>query len=119
MISNVHEIFASVRAKAEYFNHSWQQFSTEISGHLSVAELKELTDKLDTALETLRYELDNPVLTLATTGTTSSGKRTLVNLLCGAEIMPVAVSEMSAGAVTIEYNDRFCCSASRILENPR
>ncbi len=109
MTSNVHEIFASIRAKAEHFNQSWQQFSTEISGHLSAAyepELKELTDKLDAALETLRYELDNPVLTLATTGTTSSGKSTLVNLLCGAEIMPVAVSEMSAGAVTVEYNDR-------------
>ncbi|MFM6153202.1 MAG: dynamin family protein, partial [Sphaerospermopsis kisseleviana] len=46
----------------------------------------------------------NPTLTLATTGTTSSGKSTLVNLLCGAEIVPVAVSEMSAGAVTIEYS---------------
>ncbi|WP_339459228.1 dynamin family protein [Nodularia spumigena] len=43
-------------------------------------------------------------LTLATTGTTSSGKSTLVNLLCGAEIVPVAVSEMSAGTVTIEYS---------------
>ncbi|WP_417033415.1 dynamin family protein [Dolichospermum circinale] len=67
-------------------------------------EIQELTDKLETALNQLVYELQNPTLTLATTGTTSSGKSTLVNLLCGAEIVPVAVSEMSAGAVTIEYS---------------
>ena len=47
-----------------------------------------------------------PTITIATTGTTSSGKSTLVNLLCGAEIVPMAVAEMSAGVVTIEYSDR-------------
>ncbi|WP_339390430.1 dynamin family protein [Crocosphaera watsonii] len=46
----------------------------------------------------------HPTLILATTGTTSSGKSTLVNFLCGADIVPTAVSEMSAGAVTIEYS---------------
>ncbi|MFN9615504.1 MAG: dynamin family protein, partial [Dolichospermum sp.] len=85
----------------------WDNFHTEISQHLPESyqpEIQELTDKLETALTQLVYELQNPTLTLATTGTTSSGKSTLVNLLCGAEIVPVAVSEMSAGAVTIEYN---------------
>ena len=47
----------------------------------------------------------HPTLILATTGTTSSGKSTLVNLLCGAEILPVAVQEMSAGVVTVEYSE--------------
>ncbi|MCC5667592.1 dynamin family protein [Nostoc sp. CHAB 5784] len=60
---------------------------------------------LEIAINNLVDELQNPTLTLATTGTTSSGKSTLVNLLCGAEIVPVAVSEMSAGAVTIEYSE--------------
>jgi GTPase Era involved in 16S rRNA processing len=58
------------------------------------------------ALDNIVDELQNPTLTIATTGTTSSGKSTLVNLLCGAEIVPVAVSEMSAGIVTIEYSDQ-------------
>ncbi len=69
-------------------------------------ELQELSDKLEAAISNLVSELRNPTLTLATTGTTSSGKSTLVNLLCGAEIVPVAVSEMSAGAVTIEYSEQ-------------
>jgi len=67
--------------------------------------MQELSSKLGEALENLIGELHNPTLTLATTGTTSSGKSTLVNLLCGAEIVPVAVSEMSAGVVTIEYSE--------------
>jgi GTPase Era involved in 16S rRNA processing len=67
--------------------------------------MQELSAKLGEALENLIGELHNPTLTLATTGTTSSGKSTLVNLLCGAEIVPVAVSEMSAGVVTIEYSE--------------
>ncbi len=50
--------------------------------------------------------LENPTLILATTGTTSSGKSSLVNLLCGAELMPRAVQEMSAGVVTVEYSDQ-------------
>ncbi|MGB3516828.1 MAG: dynamin family protein [Elainellaceae cyanobacterium] len=72
---------------------------------LSFRELFYFSDiLLAKALEELVQGLQNPVLTLATAGTTSSGKSTLVNLLCGAEIVPVAVSEMSAGAVTIEYS---------------
>ena len=65
-----------------------------------------LEQQLANGLDTLRESLAHPTLILATTGTTSSGKSTLVNLLCGAEIMPVAVQEMSAGVVTIEYSDR-------------
>jgi ABC-type dipeptide/oligopeptide/nickel transport system ATPase subunit len=60
---------------------------------------------LTDAKDVLCDELAHPTLILATTGTTSSGKSTLVNLLCGAEILPVAVQEMSAGVVTVEYSE--------------
>ncbi len=49
--------------------------------------------------------MQNPTVILATTGTTSSGKSTLVNFLCGSEIMPVAVGEKSAGIVTIHHSE--------------
>ncbi|MDB9459119.1 dynamin family protein, partial [Dolichospermum circinale CS-545/17] len=99
-------IFDKVELQARRFARDWDNFSTEISQHLPPTyqpQIKPLSDKLAPALSKLINELRNPILTLATTGTTSSGKSTLVNLLCGAEIVPVAVSEMSAGAVTIEY----------------
>ncbi|MFM7366182.1 MAG: dynamin family protein [Cuspidothrix sp.] len=107
MSNSVYKVFAEIESKAKLLAQYWDNFHTEISQHLPESyqpEIQELTDKLETALTQLVYELQNPTLTLATTGTTSSGKSTLVNLLCGAEIVPVAVREMSAGAVTIEYN---------------
>ncbi|MEG3933705.1 dynamin family protein [Microcoleus sp. T3_B1] len=107
MSKQLYKVFDEVEFKAQQLAKSWNNFSTEISEHLPDTyqpEIQKLSRKLDEALSTLVDQLRNPTLTLATTGTTSSGKSTLVNLLCGAEIVPVAVSEMSAGAVTIEYS---------------
>ncbi|MEH2194183.1 MAG: dynamin family protein [Nostoc sp.] len=108
MSNKVYKVFEDVEVKAKLLGKYWNNFYTEISEHLPDTyqpEMQELSSKLDEALTKLVDELRNPTLTLATTGTTSSGKSTLVNLLCGAEIVPVAVSEMSAGAVTIEYSN--------------
>lgn len=109
MSNKLYKVFEDVEQNAQLLSKYWHNFSTEISEHLPDtyhAELQELSDKLEIAINNLVDELRNPTLTLATTGTTSSGKSTLVNLLCGAEIVPVAVSEMSAGAVTIEYSEK-------------
>jgi predicted GTPase len=107
MSNSVYKVFEEIEFKAKLLAQYWQNFHIEISQHLPESyqpEIQELSNNLEIALTQLIYELQNPTLTLATTGTTSSGKSTLVNLLCGAEIVPVAVSEMSAGAVTIEYS---------------
>jgi predicted GTPase len=107
MSNSVYKVFEEIEFKAKLLAQYWDNFHTEISQHLPESyqsEIQELSNNLEIALNQLIYELQNPTLTLATTGTTSSGKSTLVNLLCGAEIVPVAVSEMSAGAVTIEYS---------------
>ncbi|MEG4440758.1 dynamin family protein [Microcoleus sp. AT9_B5] len=107
MSKQLYKVFDEVEFKAQLLAKYWNNFYTEISEHLPDTyqpEMQELSIKLDEALSNLVDQLRNPTLTLATTGTTSSGKSTLVNLLCGAEIVPVAVSEMSAGAVTIEYS---------------
>ncbi|OQW92405.1 MAG: hypothetical protein BWK78_01800 [Thiotrichaceae bacterium IS1] len=69
--------------------------------------------KLQMAIKEFKHEIDNPRITLATTGTTSGGKSSLVNLLCGAEIIPVAVQEMSAGTVVIDHH-----STKRSLKIP-
>jgi hypothetical protein len=64
---------------------------------------QDMTTALQNAFQRLLDSLHHPELVLATTGTTSSGKSALVNLLCGAEIMPVAFDEMSAGVVSIRH----------------
>jgi len=108
MNDSTYKVFEDLEIKAKLLSKYWNNFYIEISQHLPETyqpEMQALSSKLEAALSKLVDELRHPTLTLATTGTTSSGKSTLVNLLCGAEIVPVAVSEMSAGAVTIEYSE--------------
>ena len=107
MSQKSYEVFQAVENKATLLAGYWDNFKTEIIQHLPESyhdEIHNLSSNLTTALENLIDELRHPTLILATTGTTSSGKSTLVNFLCGADVVPTAVSEMSAGAVTIEYN---------------
>lgn len=108
MSQKTYEIFQAVENQARHLAGSWENFKTSMIRHLPESyhsEIDELSNNLKTALEKLLDELRHPTLILATTGTTSSGKSTLVNFICGADIIPTAVSEMSAGVVTIEYNE--------------
>jgi ribosome biogenesis GTPase A len=73
--------------------------------NIVTSETQELSRKLEEELERLIWQLSNPTLTIATTGTTSSGKSTLINMLCGLNILPSSRQEMSAGAVTIKHSD--------------
>ncbi|WP_310428320.1 dynamin family protein [Chamaesiphon sp. VAR_48_metabat_135_sub] len=96
----------------------WQTHRRKIANQISPSQrsiLTELDDIFLKATAKLLVDLQSPTLTIVTTGTTSSGKSTLVNLLCGAEIIPVAVQEMSAGLVTIEYNQNTSIHIDRTL----
>ena len=64
-------------------------------------ELLELDAAMHAGIDALVSELRQPNLVFATTGTTSSGKSSLVNMLCGAGILPVTVRAMTAGVTTI------------------
>ena len=58
-------------------------------------------------LRRARERLANPVLRLATFGTTSSGKSTLVNALIGRRVAPMDAGELSAGVLHIvDADDR-------------
>ena len=115
MADDIKAIFAGVKEEAKDFSTALWECCEKIYKELPEdykagidpeLQLAFLTDKLNQATNTLCDGLEKPTLTLATTGTTSSGKSTLVNLLCGVELMPVSVQEMSAGIVTIEYSDQ-------------
>jgi len=102
-------MFEKTKNKARSISQAWKFLSAEIFLTLPEAyrnELKELDESFQVAMSQFLNDLSHPVLTIAVVGTTSSGKSTLVNLLCGAEIMPIAVQVMTPGAVTIKYSDR-------------
>ncbi|MBR2124511.1 MAG: dynamin family protein [Acetobacter sp.] len=77
--------------------------------HLTEEQRHEILEgfyDLEKAFAFLQKQASHPELTLATTGTTSSGKSTLANFLIGESILPSAVQEMSAGLVKITHSDK-------------
>jgi len=60
-------------------------------------EYKDIVSKIEDAIKQLRH----PVLSLATIGTTSAGKSTIVNALAGRTIAPMNSKEMSAGVLNL------------------
>jgi GTPase SAR1 family protein len=76
------------------------------SAHPNVFEESELRESLaafNTALREARERLANPALSIATIGTTSSGKSTIVNALVGRRIAPIEAGEMSGGVLTLRH----------------
>lgn len=57
------------------------------------------------AREHLDRGLQSPRVRIAVTGTTSSGKSSLLNFLCGEELLPTGVQEKSAGLVRIVHDE--------------
>lgn len=47
--------------------------------------------------------LENPSFRIATIGTTSSGKSTIVNAIIGRKIAPIEAGEMSGGVLTLQH----------------
>lgn len=85
--------------------------SQEIQDAIGIQTCQSLAPKLSASLNDLRHVISeisgaakHPEVIIAMTGTTSSGKSTLANLLIGEAILPKAVQEMSAGVVSIQHH---------------
>jgi hypothetical protein len=57
------------------------------------------------AYEEATQRLANPSFRIATIGTTSSGKSTIVNALMGRRIAPIEAGEMSGGVLTLKHSE--------------
>ena len=110
--SRLEEIFQTKKDQAQRFMEQWAIVRDQM-GEVFGEEREEIATALE-ALDSANSaahnhfidRLDHPTICIATTGTTSGGKSTVVNLLCGHGIMPVDVQEMSAGVVTIFHHPR-------------
>ena len=74
---------------------------------LDSRDLKNSLSEFRQAYEESVARLANPNFTIATIGTTSSGKSTIVNALIGRKIAPIEAGEMSGGILTIEHSKEF------------
>lgn len=68
-------------------------------------EVKEQLEHFQAAYEGAIARLETPKLSIATIGTTSSGKSTLVNALIGRRIAPIERGEMSGGVLRLRHGD--------------
>ncbi|MCB9526153.1 MAG: dynamin family protein, partial [Myxococcales bacterium] len=64
-------------------------------------ELRMYLDDFRHAYKEARTRLAEPTLSIATIGTTSSGKSTIINALVGRQIAPMDSDEMSGGVLTL------------------
>ena len=108
--NNQESIFRKLVEKAQNIEGQWNNIYQGLCAaqtdfpHLDINHFNQLNDKFQAAIHRLYSDLESPTLILATTGTTSSGKSTIVNLLCGADLMPRMAQEMSAGVVYIHHS---------------
>ncbi len=78
------------------------------NGHPDVFDDPRLTEQVQAflaAYEEAQERLENPTLSIATLGTTSSGKSTIVNALVGRRIAPIEAGEMSGGVLRLRVSD--------------
>jgi len=103
-------VFDAKKKQVQNFIEHWEGISHELAQRFGQErtsihhQLNALNAASRKAYQNLIKKIESPTICIATTGTTSSGKSTVANLLCGHEIMPVAVEEMSAGVVAINHN---------------
>jgi len=109
-MTSQNNIFISLSEQAKQIGINWTTLYQSIClasndyPNIDIKRFNILNDKFKASLQRLHSDLESPTLILATTGTTSSGKSTMVNLLCGADLMPRMVQEMSAGVVYIHHS---------------
>jgi hypothetical protein len=66
-------------------------------------EINSRLNEFKQAHQEAEQRLKKPTFSIATIGTTSSGKSTIVNALIGRRIAPIEVGEMSGGVLTIKH----------------
>ncbi|MFH1117770.1 MAG: dynamin family protein [Pseudomonadota bacterium] len=71
-----------------------------------VGEIESSIGRLRTELGEAKQRLQSPTFSIATIGTTSSGKSTLVNAMIGRRLAPIEADEMSAGILTFIHSER-------------
>ena len=79
--------------------------ANEYSDVFSDPTINEQLNKFRLAYEEAIANLESPTFRIATIGTTSSGKSTIINALIGRKVAPMEADEMSAGILTLSSSN--------------
>ncbi len=102
---NVTERLNAVRQLLNKLGEGVVELANTHSDVFADPQLKKELEDFQEAYQEAKTRLENPKLSIATLGTTSSGKSTIVNALIGRRIAPVEAGEMSGGVLKFGDSD--------------
>jgi ribosome biogenesis GTPase A len=101
MTTEINGIFEQVRDRLKQLGNGVADLAQNHADILDSPTIQNSLLEFRQAYEESVVRLNNPNFTIATIGTTSSGKSTIVNALIGRKIAPIEAGEMSGGVLTI------------------
>lgn len=106
MSSSVATKLEAARVRLEELGRLTSDLATSHSGLFEEPELRSYLQTFRRAYDEAQARLAEPTLSIATIGTTSSGKSTIVNALVGRRIAPIEAGEMSGGVLTLRSDSK-------------
>lgn len=103
MGQDIKELFQISRQYLVEIFKKTNQFRDKYPEMLNDSELIESFNLFEKEYHESCEKFDKPTLSIATLGTTSAGKSTIVNALIGRRIAPIEADEMSGGLLKIEH----------------
>ena len=107
MTTEINAVFEQVCDRLKQLGNGIADLAQNYADILDSPNLQNSLFKFRQAYEESVSRLTNPHFTIATIGTTSSGKSTIVNALIGRKIAPIEAGEMSGGILTIKHSKEF------------
>ncbi|MGL5835802.1 MAG: dynamin family protein [Waterburya sp.] len=107
MTTEINAIFEQVSDRLKQLGNGVADLAQNHADILDSPAIQDSLLKFRQTYEESVARLANPNFTIATIGTTSSGKSTIVNALIGRKIAPIEAGEMSGGILTIKHSQEF------------
>lgn len=107
MTTEIYNKIEQVRDRLKQLGNAVADLAQDHADVLDSPDIQDALLKFRQAYEESTARLANPSFTIATLGTTSSGKSTIVNALIGRKIAPIEAGEMSGGILKIKHSKEF------------
>ncbi|HEY9771507.1 MAG TPA: dynamin family protein [Coleofasciculaceae cyanobacterium] len=107
MTTEINSKFEQVCERLKQLGNGVADLAQDHADILDSSDVQKSLLEFRQAYEESVTRLENPHFTIATIGTTSSGKSTIVNALIGCKIAPIEAGEMSGGILTIKHSQEF------------
>ncbi len=105
MSTSVATKLETARVRLEELGRLTDELTISYTDVFLEGELRTCLDTFKRAYNEAQARLAEPTLSIATIGTTSSGKSTIVNALVGRRIAPIEAGEMSGGVLTLRSSN--------------